>query len=322
MRAVRHRSRWVLAAAALAVIAACGSGGTKASGSRALGASVSTTQAPGSPGTLSSDSPTSSSTTTGATAASPGTTGPSSGVTSSGPRTTSAVKGGSGPAPAGPTSTVAGARTTSPPAHAAVGTAPGRYTYDDSGTTSGGAPTTTRPVSAKTHLVVDPATGDTQHSTQTTDGVDETQEQIYRFQPSTVYLADLKLSGALAKEFKPAAPGVVATPLPPAGHWSWDMSAVGDPGTTAHGDFAYVGAEPVQVAGQTYPTSRIDGTVTIKSSYNGTPITVKIQETQWLSTTYLLPLREHMVTDTTYGVSSVGHSDTTSTVESVKPSAV
>jgi hypothetical protein len=255
--------------------------------------------------TATGEAPTSTTTAAGSKAKAPTTTVKASGSGGSSSATTGAG--------AGASSAASGSGATSA---SAVGAKPGSYTFDISGTRSGGTPPTTAPMSAKATIVYDAASGATQHSTQSdSSGQGGGQELLLEYRADGVYIQDLKLTGQLNKEFKPSPP-VLATPIPlPAGkQWSWDMTST-DGTTTIHADNKGAGTETVTIGGQAVETDKLDVVLTIKTTFNGAPITVTVTSTRWQSTKYSLIVKTHDVTD----VPGFGHSDTTSVLESVNP---
>ena len=239
--------------------------------------------------------------------------GPAS--TSGGGPATTAKRGGTAAtaAPGRATSTTA---TTAPPPkpgqRGSVGAASGRYKYDVSGYTQNGTPPTTAPLKTTATLTVDPNQGTDQHE-QTADEKGQTvSESVFRYLSDGVYIVDLKAAG---KEFKPNPP-VLGLPKPatPGRSWSWDATST-DGTTTAHADYKINGNESVNVGGKDYPTVVIHGVITFKGTFNGTPYTATLDDTQWLSEQYDLAMKLHDVTD----VPNFFHSDTTSQLESITP---
>lgn len=223
---------------------------------------------------------------------------------------------------AGATTTVAGgsssggASGSGASSAAPVGAKPGSYTYDTTGSRSGGTPPTTAPVNSKTTSVFDPSSGTTQHSAQSDgSGQGGGQELVLEYRADGVYIQNLKFSGQLNKEFKPNPP-VLASPIPvTAGkQWTWDMTST-DGSTTIHADNKATGTEAVTVGGQSVDCDKLDIVLTIKTTVNGAPITVTITSTRWQSAKYSMTIKTHDVTD----VPGFGHSDTTSVLESVNP---
>ena len=79
--------------------------------------------------------------------------------------------------------------------------------------------------------------------------------------------------------------------------------------------------EVVTIAGTPHETWRIHALVTVATTYNGQPVTVKVDQTQWLATDTLLGLKQHQIIHITYDNAPVGDSDVTSILESTTPSA-
>lgn len=199
-----------------------------------------------------------------------------------------------------------------------VGAAPGHYTYDVSGTRTGGAPATTAPVSGKTILTMDPLAGNTQHSTVAQQGSSSPQtEETFAYTPSQILFVDLKLN-QIGKEFTPNPP-LLAAPVPPTvgQKWSWDMKST-DGTTTVHGDLAYTGQETLNIGGQSIRTYVLSVNLTFTVTYAGAPsgVIVHDSETEWLDPGRDLQVKIHDVLD----AGAYGKGDTTSVLESVNPS--
>lgn len=159
------------------------------------------------------------------------------------------------------TTTARPATTTTPAAGAAALTppAPGTYRYDTSGTTTvAGSP---YPFPAVTTLVIDPASGTTQHSTRNLRdpaGNGPATEFTLDYRPQGVYLVLLRVTVGLSgysdtEEVRPSSPVLLlATGARPGAHSDTVL-----PGTNgAHLTVDVTGSEPVTVAGQ-----RVDTTV-------------------------------------------------------------
>jgi len=246
------------------------------------------------------------------TAAASATTAPAgAGATSStakGASTTAKAKTAAG---SGATATTTPASGATPAASGkGVGTRPGTYIYDSQGTSTGGTPPTTSQNSSSTNLIVDPANGNDQHLTQ--QGERGGTELFVRYESDRVSLVELKLNGQLAK---PASP-VTAFPIPltKGKQWSWDITST-DNSTTVHAEYKVIGDEATTVAGTKVDTVRVESTMTIKTTFNGAPVTVTIDETRWQSPEYYLATKLHTVTN----VPGFGSNDTTSTLRSLTP---
>jgi len=282
--------------AAVLVAGACGGGGHSNSAARQIAA--------GTQGSTSSSA-----------ASAAGTGAGSAGTTASSSRTSSAVAPGAGGS-AAPATAAAGTASKAPASSTAVGAAPGHYTYDVSGSSSGGTPPTSGQVNGRATLTVDPAQGTDQHETLVSnDGSGNGTELVLRFQPTAVLLVDLKITGQFSKEFRPNPP-VQAEPKPqtPGSTWTFDMTST-DNTTTAHGDYRISGTDKTSNGCQQVACGVVDGTLTIHTTFNGAPLTITLTTTRVDSPKYSLTVKEHDVTD----VPGFFHSDTTSVIESVVP---
>ncbi len=291
--------RAALAATALTALAGCSGGSPKTVAAGGADSTTSTTTASGAVdaaggSTTSTGAPGTASTVKGATTTAKGAT---SGSTAKGATSASTAKG----APAG--------------AASGAGSPPGTYTYDVKGSATGGTPPTTRPITATATNKVDPAVGSDQHSATTSENGGGGVELFLRFEPTQVLITELKLTGQLAKDFKPASPVLGARlPAKTGDAWSWDMTST-DGTTTIHADFSVLGSEPVTVQGKSEPATKLQQNLKIVTSYNGAPITVKIDTTSWTSPTKFVALQEHTLTD----AGAFGSGDTMSTLRSLTP---
>jgi hypothetical protein len=280
--------------AVLVLAGACGGGSHRSSATGQLG--------PGSSGVTSTTSG------AGAGAAAAGTTGA---PTTGGSKATAA------PAKSASSNTAAtagaGARASTA---SAAGAAPGHYTYDVTGSRSGGTPPTTAPINGKATLTVDPALATDQHETLVSDdGSGNGTELVLRYQPDGVFLVDLKITGQFAKEFRPNPP-VLAEPVPQTQgkHWQWDLTST-DNTTTAHGDYTMGGPDTTSNGCKPVACGVVNGTLTIHTTFNGAPFTIALTTNRVDSPKYSVTVKEHDVTD----VPGFFHSDTTSVIESVVP---
>src|SRR5437016_3137118 len=202
--------------AALVLAGACGGGGHHATATGKVGAGASATTA-----------------TTGNVSATSATAGGAGGASP-----TAGSKATNAPAKAGSSNTAATAGAAPKASSPAAGATPGHYTYDVTGSRSGGTPPTTAPINGKATLTVDPAQGTDQHETLVSDdGSGNGTELTLRYLPNGVFLVDLKITGQFSKEFRPDPP-VMAEPLPQkeGTKWSWDIKST-DNTTTGHGDY-------------------------------------------------------------------------------------
>ena len=281
--------------AALVLAGACGGGGShRSSATGQLGAAAS--------------APTSTTGGAGASGAGAGTTGAPA---------TGASKATTAPAKSASSNTAAPAGAASKAATAgAAGAAPGHYTYDVTGSRSGGTPPTTAPLNGKATLTVDPAQGTDQHETLVSDdGSGNGTELVLRYQPDGVFMVDLKITGQFAKEFRPNPP-VLAEPVPQTEgkHWAWDITST-DNTTTGHGDYTMGKPDTTSNGCKPVACGLVNGTLTIHTTFNGAPFTITLTTDRVDSPKYSVTVKEHDVTD----VPGFFHSDTTSIIESVVP---
>jgi hypothetical protein len=203
--------------------------------------------------------------------------------------------GGAGPQPATPAGVKA--------------TAPGSYTYKVKGTmTVGAAP---QPVDTTATMKVDPLQGTDQHSSLS--GQQGGTETVLRYQGDGVYLVDLKLTGAVSKEFKPTPPAL-AFPQPATVGKTWSWSATSTDGkTTVKSDFKVLRTETIAVGGEQVPTVVLDATVTTDGDVKSTS-----HRTIWTSEAYRLIVRQDDKINGTYGGFAFS-GDTSSVIQSTKP---
>ena len=202
------------------------------------------------------------------------------------------------------------------------GVAPGRYSYRDTGTTSSaGAPTTTSaPFTTQTDIVYDPVANGLQHSTTTTGGGSQSSDSVVRFTKTAVYLVDLRYSGRPGLDFSATGTGVLLCQVPPTGQWTWDLQAAGQPTTTLHGEYRFLGSPTVDVGGNRVATWEIQAvrTVTMQDP-NGAQSTIISTETQWIDPlTFVAVQMKSSSTLSSKGV-VVGRSDSQSEIESLTP---
>ena len=292
----------VAASVALVGMAACGGGGGSTKKAAAVGdASTASTVGPGGGSAAAAATAT---TTKGAPGRATATTAPKTAAAAGATAKPGTAPGSSG----GGTAGASGAPR--------VGTAPGTYIYDVSGSASGGTPPQSRDINSKGKAVFDPPIGSSQHIAVQDDKGTTQLEQTFQYASNMIQLIDMRIN-AFNKEFRPDPP-VEASPMPytPGQKWSWDMTST-DGSTTVHGDFGYTGTETVATAsGQRVACTVLSYTLTYHSSYNGTPVTVTQTDTVDTSEQYHLEVKIHRVTD----AGTFGKSETTSLLESINPS--
>ena len=252
-----------------------------------------------------------------ATTTVPPTTVASSGSQATVLATTTTAGGKAAAAPKATTTTAKGAAAQAAPAPAArIGAPPGRYIYDVTGSQTGGTPPTTANTSTKQTLTIDPPSGSLQHSAVTSQGGSSPQtEETFSYGSAQILFVDLKVN-QLGKEFTPSPP-VLASPVPAqvGQKWSWDMTST-DKSTTVHGDFAYTGTDTVTIGGQAIPVFVLSANLTFHVTYNGAPVTVTDNQTEWVSPQSDLQVKLHTVLN----AGAFGQSDTTAIMESTTPS--
>jgi hypothetical protein len=189
-------------------------------------------------------------------------------------------------------------------------TAPGTYTYKLTGTATIGA--TPQNVDTAVNMKVDPLQGTDQHSAST--GGQTGTETVLRFQPDGVYLVNLKLTGAVNKEFVLNPPGL-AFPQPATigKAWSWTAKST-DGQTTVASSFKILRTETIQIGSESVPTVVVQADVTTDGDVKSTDNRV-----MWVSEAYRLTVKQTDKTNGTYGAFAFS-SDTTEVLQSTKPS--
>jgi len=214
-------------------------------------------------------------------------------------------------------SVAAGSNGTSPPAPSSglQPTAPGKYQYVITGFRRGGTPATTQPVNDTSELTVDPATGADQHSNQVDKQYAQaSQEQTLRYQADGIYLVDLKV-GSGAIEFKPNPPVLqYAYPATVGKAWEWTTKST-DGGTTVHTKLKVLRTETMTVGSESVAATVLDAVITT----SGTVVSTT-HSTIWVSEKYRLILRTDSVADITSPAFVAGHAETSSKLQSTKPS--
>ncbi|HVF76249.1 MAG TPA: hypothetical protein VM938_14520 [Acidimicrobiales bacterium] len=195
--------------------------------------------------------------------------------------------------PSSPGAGAAGATTTTAkPANTTSTTrtaAPGRYTYQRTGTASGFGGD--RSLDGEGTLTVDPANGNEQHSV--TDFVGDTIEQTLRHRPGGIDLLHLRqTTSGVTFEFRPSPPALFAPdPANVGATWSWRMTST-DGGLTIDGSFKVVRNETVAVGSEAVPTTVVEGDLRFSGTFTGTS-----KQTLWGSDRYRLVVRTEEATD-------------------------
>ena len=187
-------------------------------------------------------------------------------------------------------------------------TAPGTYTYKVTGTMTVGTP---QKVDTTSDLKVEPLQGTDQRSTQTTQ--QGSTEQVLRYQADGVYLVQLELSGAVAKEFVLNPPGL-AFPQPATAGKKWNWSATStDSKTTVKSDFTVLRTESIVIGGESVQTVVVEANVVTDGDVKSTS-----KRTMWVSEAHRLIVRQDEKVNGTYsGFAFSG--DTSSVLQSTKP---
>lgn len=187
-------------------------------------------------------------------------------------------------------------------------TAPGTYTYKVNGTMTVGTP---QKVDTTSDLRVEPLQGTDQKSTQTTQ--QGSSEQVLRYQADGVYLVQLKLSGAIAKEFNLNPPGLAFPQPATAGKkWSWAATST-DGKTTVKSDFTVLRTESIVIGGESVQTIVLEATVVTDGDIKSTST-----RTIWVSEAYRLIMRQDEKINGSYGGFAFS-GDTSSVLQSTKP---
>ncbi|MGH9186342.1 MAG: hypothetical protein ACRD0U_11095 [Acidimicrobiales bacterium] len=217
------------------------------------------------------------------------------------------------PAAAGETTTSAatsatqpagGATTTLPPDEGPTMPAPGRYTYNVSGSSSLGQ------VPPQATILLERLSDTDQR--ETAESPQGNTVQVNRYTADAVLLVSLDLQ-ALGKSFRPNPP-VAFTPLPPevGRSWEWTMSST-DSSITIHHLSTITGTEVVTIAGQPVDSFVVQTRLELSGQAQG-----RIDVTTWASPAHGLGVRTHTVTSVTYILPIT--SDITSTLVSLNPS--
>lgn len=163
-------------------------------------------------------------------------------------------------------------------------TAPGTYTYDNSGTVTAGTP---HDASGTSTLTVDPPAGGKQHSS-LDDGQGTTDEDLV-VRATGTYLARLRISNpAFTKEFRPADPVVlVPDPASPGRTWSWTATST-DGKTTAKVSARVARRETIRIGGASLATAVVESTLHLSGD-----VTYDAQMQTWYDPAHRLTAKEH-----------------------------
>ena len=193
-------------------------------------------------------------------------------------------------------STAGGAATTTT-VPALVPAVAGTYRYNTSGSSRIG--TLVTPFPAVTTLVIDPATGSTQHSTRNlkdTGGNGPVFEATFDYRSDGVYLVSLKLTATVllvsqAAELRPAAP-VLFLPKDPAPGLHRELVIPTSTGAPAHLVLDVVRAERVTIGGQGVDTLVVRAVTALAGQIGG-----QVDLTVWLAPAHRLWVKERFVAD-------------------------
>lgn len=242
-----------------------------------------------------------------ASAGSPGEPGaesrPSGGSAATGaPTTTSRVT-----SPAGGTAQSAG--TAEADAASSRSTAPGAYTYDNTGTVTAGTP---QDASGTATLTVDPPAGSGQRSVLASREGRTEQDVVVR--RGGTYLTRLVITNpAFTKEFRPPATGLlVPDPATPGRSWSWRATST-DGKTTASVAAKVSRTDTLTVGGQRTPTTVITSTLELTGD-----ITYTARMETWYDAAHRLAAKEHTKGSGSYGGFAFS-TDITSVLRSTRP---
>ena len=221
---------------------------------------------------------------------------------------TTTVRGG-----AATTATTARSSSSGPPTSSSPATAPGRYIYTLSGTSSSSIQPGDQPITGQGTLTVDPVSGTDQH--QSRQDPNQTSETVFRFQPDGAYIVNLKqTTSGLAKEFR-ADPPVLVLPQPATvgRSWQWDLTST-DGATRVHATFKVARTETVTIGGEAVACVVLENTVTTSGDIVSTTTS-----TIWTSDRYRIVVQQHDVGSGNYGAITF-RSDKTSKLQSTRPS--
>ena len=249
-----------------------------------------------------------------AAAPSPAGSPAASAATSASPAATAAAASSAASAPAAaaagrPPQQAANAPATSSTKAATTATAPGRYTYDDSGTVTAGTP---QQVDGTSTLTVDPPAAGRQRSVRKSDQGSTTQDVVVR--TDGTYLARLAMTNpAFSKEFAPASPVLlVPDPATPGRAWSWTATST-DGKTKAALTARIARTETVTVGGVSTTTSVVESTLRLTGD-----ITYTGQMQTWYDATHRLTVKDHTKGNGSFGGFAFT-TDITSVLRSTRP---
>jgi hypothetical protein len=190
-------------------------------------------------------------------------------------------------------------------------TAPGSYTYDTSGSITGGG--NTRHASGTATLTVDPPSGGQQHSLLGNDQGRTEQTVVVR--PDGTYLVRLVITNpTFSKDFRPAKPVLIAPdPATRGKSWSWTATST-DGKTHIAATITIGGPETLTVGGEQVATTIADSTLRITGD-----VTYTTQMRSWYDAADRLTVKEHTKGSGTFGATQFT-TDYPSVLKSTKPS--
>ena len=220
---------------------------------------------------------------------------------------------------AAPTASAATGQTAPQPAAAAPAasagsgptwTAPGRYTYDDSGTVTAGTP---QQVDGTATLTVDKPAAGRQHSVLKGDQGSTTEDVVVR--STGTLLARIAMTNpAFSKEFAPPSP-VLLVPDPAAPGRTWSWTATSTDGKTHCAVTARVGrTETITVGGVRTATSVVESTLKLTGD-----VTYTGQMQTWYDAAHHLQVKDHTKGSGTFSGFAFT-TDITSVLRSTQPS--
>jgi len=148
-----------------------------------------------------------------------------------------------------------------------LATAPGRYTYETTGTFTSPLGPSAR--NGDTVLTVDPASGGRQRGMRA--GPGRTVEQLLELRPDGAYLVSLRIADSgFVQEIRPPTPVLaIPSPAPVGREWSWQAPTV-DGRTTVSSSFRVARTETVDIGGVVVPTTVVEATITTTGDVTST----------------------------------------------------
>ncbi len=153
------------------------------------------------------------------------------------------------------------------------------------------------------------------HQQSTLNGPDGTTDQLLENRADGLYLVDVAISAAgFTADFRPPQPVLFLPSATPVGDsWSWRITST-DGTYTVASSFRVTGQSSAAVGGTSVPCVVVAATVEI----TGGGFAITMTRTECASTKYVLPLREHSVSDGT-AFATPYHADITRALTSITP---